>query len=362
MILGVPWMGRHNACPDWEKCTITLHSDHCRHHCLRAGGGRPMTVPCADSNTSDPVDVAEATTENSARLAHNGNEMFAILHIQRYVDPELEQQSALRRAAEELTGEPCPPPLEFSAMSQIAIDKFTDKNRTVTDPLTVLPPQYRESADVFSLSSADQLLSHRTQDHETRLHEGKQPHFFRLRGMPQAELSATKEYTDDLLARRFIRSSSSPAAAPILFVRKTGGRLRFRADHRLIREILDKLTRVKYFSKFDIIAAFNNTRVKQGDKWKTAFNSHSGQYEYLIMPFGLCNAPGTSQSYMKRTLHEHLDILCTGHFDNVTRYWSPARPLGNIVPTSKNSYNVCGTRSCSPTSTRANSKLRPPDM
>jgi hypothetical protein len=61
----------------------------------------------------------------------------------------------------------------------------------------------------------------------------------------------------------------------------------------LIRETLDRLSRAKYFSKLDIIAAFNTIRIKEGNEWKTAFNTRYGQYEYLVMPFGLCNAPRT---------------------------------------------------------------------
>jgi hypothetical protein len=93
----------------------------------------------------------------------------------------------------------------------------------------------------------------------------------------------------------------------VLLVRKLGGGLRFCVDYRglndvtiknrypipLIRETLDKLARAKFFSKFNIIAAFNEIRVKQGDEWKTAFNSRYRQYEYLVMPFGLYNALGT---------------------------------------------------------------------
>jgi hypothetical protein len=149
--------------------------------------------------------------------------------------------------------------------------------------------------------------------------------------MSQEELAATMKYLDEQLAKGFIRPSSSPAAALVLLVRKPGGGLRVCIDYRglneitvknrypipLIRETLDKLAKAKYFSKFDIIAAFNNIRVKQGDEWKTAFNSRYGQYEYLVMPFGLCNAPGTFQSYINSTLHEYLDDFCTGYLDDI---------------------------------------------
>lgn len=149
--------------------------------------------------------------------------------------------------------------------------------------------------------------------------------------MSQDELTATKKYLDEHLDKGFIRSSASPAAAPVLLVRKPGGGMRFCVDYRglnditiknrypipLIRETLDRLAKAKFFSKFDIIAAFNNIRVKQGDEWKTAFNTRYGQYEYLVMPFGLCNAPGTFQSFINSTLHEYLDDFCTGYLDDI---------------------------------------------
>jgi hypothetical protein len=104
------------------------------------------------------------------------------------------------------------------------------------------------------------------------------------------ELATTKKYLDKHLKKGFIRPLSSLVAAPVLLVRKPGGGLRFYVDYRglnkatiknrypipLIRETLDKLARAKYFIKFDIIAAFNKIRIKQGDKWKTAFNTRYG--------------------------------------------------------------------------------------
>lgn len=98
--------------------------------------------------------------------------------------------------------------------------------------------------------------------------------------MSQEELAATKKYLNEHLAKGFIRPSSLPATALVLLVRKPGGGLRVYIDYRglneitiknrypipLIRETLNKLAKARYFSKFDIIATFNNIRVKQGDE------------------------------------------------------------------------------------------------
>ena len=76
----------------------------------------------------------------------------------------------------------------------------------------------------------------------------------------------------------------------------------------LINETLGKLSQAKRFTKLDVITAFNRLRVKEGHEWLTAFNTRYGQFEYLVMPFGLCNAPGTFQSYINNSVREYLDV------------------------------------------------------
>ena len=318
-ILGVPCMERHNDSPNWQDRTISLHLEHWRHHCLHEGGGRPMLVPCANTNTAEEITLAAVSAEEFARLTHIGNDSFAILHIPTYVDEEAEHVAALQKAVEDVTGPRLTtPPLGLTAISQADIDKFMDKDRVYTDPLTVLPPQYREFANVFSRSAADQLPPHRPQDHEIQVYEGKQPPYYRSRGMSQEELAMAKKYLDEQLAKGFIRPSSRPRQLVCIDYR---GLNEITVENRypilLIRETLEKLAKAKYFNKFDNTAAFNNIRLKQVDEWKTAFNSHHGQYEYLVMPFGLCSAPGTFQSYINSTLHEYLDDFCTGYLDDI---------------------------------------------
>ena len=60
--------------------------------------------------------------------------------------------------------------------------------------------------------------------------------------------------------------------------------------------------------------------MKEGHEWLTAFNTRYGQFEYLVMPFGLCNAPGTFQSFINDTVREYLDVFCTAYLDDVLIY------------------------------------------
>ena len=152
--------------------------------------------------------------------------------------------------------------------------------------------------------------------------------------MSQDELKVLKKYLEEHLSKGFIRASSSPAASPVLFARKPGGGLRFCVDYRqlnamtiknryplpLIKETLERICKAKIYSKIDIIAAFNRLRMQQGEEWKTAFRTRYGLYEYLVMPFGLANAPSSFQNFINDILHGMLDEFCTAYIDDILIY------------------------------------------
>ena len=120
----------------------------------------------------------------------------------------------------------------------------------------------------------------------------------------------------------------------MLLVRKPGRRLRFCVDYHalntvtvknwylipLINKTFGKLANAVCFMKLDIIAAFNWMRIKEGQEWMTAFNMRHGQFEYLVMPFGLCNILGTFQSYFNNFLRKYLDVFCMTYLNNVLVY------------------------------------------
>jgi len=187
---------------------------------------------------------------------------------------------------------------------------------------------------VFSPKEADKLPPHRPHDHDIKLLPGENPPFGPLYPMSRNELTVLKEWLEENLRKGFIRPSSSPAASPVLFVKKPGGGLRFCVDYRalnnisakdryplpLIKESLNNLKGMKYFTKIDIISAFNNIRVKEGLEYLTAFRTRFGLYESLVMPFGLTGAPATFQRFINDTLRDYLDQFCTAYLDDILIY------------------------------------------
>ncbi|KAI0993067.1 hypothetical protein K3495_g15117 [Podosphaera aphanis] len=191
------------------------------------------------------------------------------------------------------------------------------ENATVVIPKDVnprdyLPLQYHDFLDVFDRKHANYLPPHRSWDHAIDLQPGKTPPVFRPYSMSQPELRALREYLDKEFSKGFIRVSRSPAAAPVLFVKKANGDLRFCIDYRglnaitiknrnslpLITETLSQLSHAKYYTKLDVISAFNKLRIKEGDKWKAAFTCRYGLFEPVVLPFGLCNGPASFQAYI----------------------------------------------------------------
>lgn len=165
-----------------------------------------------------------------------------------------------------------------------------------------LPNCYHEFANLFRKELTHELPPHRQGcDHEIRLESDKEIPWGPPYGMSRDELLVLRKTLTDLLDKNYIRASSSPAGAPVLFVRKPGGGLRFCVDYRasnsiskadryplpLIKETMAKLSKSKWFTKLDVRSAFHKLRIKQGDEWETAFRTRFGLIEWLVMPFGL---------------------------------------------------------------------------
>jgi predicted aspartyl protease len=230
----------------------------------------------------------------------------------------------------------------FSASMQDiekALSKFNKKNNNA-DVRAKLPLQYQEALSLFDQRLASVLPPNRPGiDHAIELRKDEkgielEVPWGPLYNMSKEELLVLRKTLTDLLDKNFIRVSNSPAAAPVLFVKKPGGGLRLCVDYRklnevtqkdryplpLITETLRSIAKAKWLTKLDVSAAFHRIRVREGDEWKTAFRTRYGLYEWLVTPFGLTGAPATFQRYINWTLREYLDEFVSVYIDDVLIY------------------------------------------
>jgi hypothetical protein len=171
-------------------------------------------------------------------------------------------------------------------------------------------------------------------DHAIEIEEGKKIPNLPIYNLSGRELEILREYLAAAQEKGWIRPSKSPVGAPILFVPKLDGTMRLCVDYRglnkvtikdrypipLVSEMLDRLSKAAIYTKLDLRDAYYRLRIREGDKWKTAFKTRYGHYEYNVMPFGLANAPATFQSYVHRALGGLIDRTCVVYLDDILIY------------------------------------------
>jgi hypothetical protein len=148
------------------------------------------------------------------------------------------------------------------------------------------------------------------------------------------DLVELKKQIEELLEKGFIRPSSSPCGAPVLFVNKKDGSRRMSVDYRSLNEVtiknkyplpriedlFDQMKGAKIFSKIDLRSGYHQLKIRAEDVPKTAFTTRYGLYEFLVMSFRLTNAPTYFMNLMNKVFMEYLDQFVVVFIDEILIY------------------------------------------
>ena len=171
---------------------------------------------------------------------------------------------------------------------------------------------------------------------EIELAPGTEPISIAPYRMAPAELKELKVQMEELLSKGFVKTSTSPWGAPVLFVKKKDGSLRLCIDYRQLNQVtirnqyplpriddlFDQLQGAKVFSKIDLLSGYHQLKVRREDVPKTAFKTRYGHYEFLVMPFGLTNALAAFMDLMNRVFGPYLDKFVIVFIDDILVYSS----------------------------------------
>ena len=257
IVLGLPWLQYHNPDIRWAEETIQFKDRNCVNHILNQSR------------------VVHALSPNDVRLRREAStKNFDPINQAEICDPENFSKSVLQNK---------------ETIMAISIEDIEEalREKPKVDPSELLPKIYHEYLPVFSKDEADKLPPHRTSDHRIILKSGSEAPWGPLYSMSREELEVLKKYIRENLEKGFIRPSSSLASSPVLFVNKPEGGLRFCVDYRALNEItiknrypipriqetLSLLGKAKFFTKLDVISAFNRLRIAKGDEYLTAFRT-----------------------------------------------------------------------------------------
>ena len=191
----------------------------------------------------------------------------------------------------------------------------------------------REFSDVFP-KDLPSIPPDREIDFQIELAPGTEPISKAPNRMSPLELKELKVQMEELVNKGFVRLSTSPWGAPILFVNKKDGSLRLCIDYRelnkvtirnqyplpRIDDLFDQLQGARVFSNINLRSGYHQLKIRLEDVHKTAFRTWYGHYEFLVMPFGLTNVLAVFMDLMYRIFQPYLDQFVIVFIDDILIY------------------------------------------
>ncbi len=200
---------------------------------------------------------------------------------------------------------------------------------TNTLEMQTLLIELKEYEDVFLTKSIDKFLLHEDHDHAIKI--TAESSYESLYNLLNTELTTLKQYLNNVLAKEWIKHFINSTDTSILFIFKKNDNLHLCMNYQdlnkitvknyhslfLISETLDKLSRVKQFTKLNLKNAYHHLKIQHEDEWKTTFCTRYNHFEYMIMLFNLINASIIFQIYINKILTKLLNDFCVVYLNDI---------------------------------------------
>ena len=376
VILGMPWLRHYNPEVDWRGELLSFVDSHATKHVLRKKSNgcaewsssqaqaKPSSSQVSNQAAGGRRQVTQSCNLISSRQLESdhrkGEVEFCCLIWSQQI---LQGTAKLVEASQEAAIVQGPPHLSTSSSSSSStpLASIHDKlSRGLRVNSAEFSEALRSGGNATSSSSSSEfhrldsarnralkpyrdvfpdelppgLPPSREVDHRIELVPGSSPPSRPTFRLSATELAELKKQLAELTNAGFIRPSKSPFGAPILFVKKKDGTMRMCVDYRALNnitiknsyplprvdELFDRLQGAKYFSKIDLRSGYHQIRIAPEDVPKTAFRTRYGHFEFLVLPFGLTNAPGTFMHLMHQTFRELLDDFVLVFLDDILIY------------------------------------------
>jgi hypothetical protein len=291
IILGRSWLKKHKPVADWFDDTWTLSC---------CGSKKVVISPSASSC------VASAPPQQPPELHY----LVSHLQARKILKEEGTKACFLYMMDQEKkTGVDT----EITQKNVVWTDQLMKDFPTVfQDKLPGLPPNRQDFSHVINVPEGVKPIN--------------RPPF----RMSPAELDELQRQLNELQSLGLIRPSSSPWGAPVLFVKKKNGEMRMCIDYRALNKVtirnatplpridecLDRLQGASWFTCLDLRSGYHQIRLKDSDIPLTGFNTRYGKWEWLVLPFGLSNAPPSYQTWMNGVLKECIDKFALVYLDD----------------------------------------------
>jgi hypothetical protein len=346
VVLGLPWHVRHNPTIDYNQRTFWLEqpgitiTEDTTAICERTY--QPVTqnnsLQITPVKTTSTYKQKQKATSNSRSVIKAPDDLPA-------TSTACDQPEAPKTTRRELM-------LRINLMMPSEMKRAVRLHQIVQDecfatlvrllntehPKTEAHPKQKQIVDEFIECFPDELPNElppqRAHDHRIDLYSDARPVYKPTYRMSPSELDELKKQLEELLSHGLIRPSVSPYGAPVLFVKKKDGSRRMCIDYRALNaqtiknvyalprcdELFDRLQGASVFTKLDLRSGYHQIRIHPDDIQKTAFNTRYGHFEFLVLPFGLTNAPATFMCMMNDLLRPYLDKFVIVYLDDILIY------------------------------------------